>query len=479
VSSHVAALWPQTRLRFAAWVAAAVALALALGAAAAVAPWAALGVSCGVVLLLVLLVQPLALVGVMLAVGAIDLSFLTGGFKALLTEQGGIDMNGIRLIGMTVGLSALILVDRQVLRTAFGRYARWYLLFLVWAACTLLLSTDVVAGLRLLLKLAFPFLIFTTVLGAVRTHADLDRLADWTLIGAAVVALLLNPLYVMGGGYEVGYDGHLRIQGVGMHENPFSFYLLAVLLLSFARFAVRGDRKQLLLCAALAVWLVLTRTRITLLASLVGLAGIAVYGAVRTRNYRALAGAGVVAAGVAIALAPIALERTFGYLPTVGQLGTLVADPIQLYRSMNWQGRELLWPLVLAAMMASPIMGLGLGSTGPILRASYPESMGLVVHNEYLRLGAETGIVGGGLFLLAVLAWFRGVWRAGRQPDARVREFALPALGGILAWAVIAITDNAFDYYAQFTQYIAFFCAATLAASGLAAGSPETQHGSA
>ena len=47
----------------------------------------------------------------------------------------------------------------------------------------------------------------------------------------------------------------------------------------------------------------------------------------------------------------------------------------------------------------------------------------------------------------------------------RVREFAYPAIAGILAWSVIAITDNAFDYYASFTQYIGLACAGAIAAA--------------
>jgi O-antigen ligase len=463
------AAWP----RHAPWIGGAIALTLALGLGVAVAPWAALGAAGGLLLLLVVLAQPLTLIGAMLAFGAIDLSFLTGGFKALLTEQGGVDMNGIRLIVMTVGLGALFLVDPQVLRTAFGRYGRWYLLFLVWAAGTLLLTTELVDGLRLLLKLAFPFLVFVAVLGAARSRADLERLSDWILLGAAVIALVLNPIYVMAGGYEIDPAGRMRIQGLGGHQNPFSFYLLAVLLLAFARYAVRGDKRQLLLCGVLGVWMVLTLTRITLLASLFGLAGIAVYAALLTRNYRALAGAVIVGGAVAIALLPVALERTLGFIPSAGQLVAMVADPLELYRSMNWQGRELLWPLILGAILSSPITGLGLGATGPILRANFPAEMGLVVHNEYLRLTAETGVVGATLFFVAVLAWLRGVARVGRSRDPLVREFALPAIGGVLAWAVIAITDNAFDYYAQFTQYIAFFCAAALAAAMLPAASDD------
>src|SRR5690606_41218541 len=60
------------------------------------------------------LLRPLAVIGVMLAIGALDLSFVTGGFKSLYLSLGGLDMNGIRLIGMVASLGAIMAVDPEV-----------------------------------------------------------------------------------------------------------------------------------------------------------------------------------------------------------------------------------------------------------------------------------------------------------------------------------------------------------------------------
>jgi hypothetical protein len=51
----------------------------------------------------------------------------------------------------------------------------------------------------------------------------------------------------------------------------------------------------------------------------------------------------------------------------------------------------------------------------------------------------------------------------GALREQSVQEYAWPAIAGIVAWALIAGTDNPFDYYAPFTQYIGFLCAATVA----------------
>jgi O-antigen ligase len=103
-------------------------------------------------------------------------------------------------------------------------------------------------------------------------------------------------------------------------------------------------------------------------------------------------------------------------------------------------------------------------------------AQGGVAHNEYLRLAVDTGVIGCGLYLLAVCGWIRAAlspaWR--RAPLAE--EYAMPALAVIAAWAVVAATDNAFDYYSPFTQFVAFLTGAcTVIARRAQADAPVSQ----
>jgi O-antigen ligase len=448
-----------------AWVFAALVACAIAGFAAAYAPFIALGVIFGIMLLFASVLYPLAVTGVMLVLGPLDLSFITGGFKGLFPSLGGLDMNGIRLIGVVIGLSAVALVERDVLRHAVGRYGRWYLLFLVYAAGTIVYSRSPIEGMRLLLKLTYPFLVFVVILGVTRTKADLERLVDWVLFGSAVLAVIIAPMFILAGQYIVDEENRVRIAGIGLHENPMSFYLLLMLLLAYARFSVRGKLYYLLLCVPFVLWMVLARTRITFAAVFAGLVGAMIYGALVNRNYRTIIGTAVLGTLVFVPLAPLVFERSLGYVPSIPEFLGLLASPLYLFHMINWEGREIFWAVIAKAFSTSPIYGLGLGSSTAVLIATFPKEFGTVPHNEYLRLLCDTGVVGTVLFFIAVAHWWGGALSAGRSMDKLVREFALPATAGILAWAVISITDNPLDYYNSFTQYIGFLCAGALVAA--------------
>jgi O-antigen ligase len=440
-----------------------IAAAIALGPAVAGAPFIVAGVLVGCALLATVFLRPLLVVGIVLLIGPVDLSFVTGGFKALFANMGGLDMNGIRLIGVSFGLGVTALALPRTRSVLLGPWGILYLAFLLWCLFALARSPYPVYGLRFLMKLAFPLLIFVIIVGIVERREQLTKLVDFALVGAALISLVMNPFYVLFGGYHVYDDGYVRVRGVGIHENPFSFYLLISLYIALGRFISRGQLRYLVLCAALGFWMVMTLTRITLLAAMVGLAAMAVYGLFAARNPRVLLAAVVVGVLLSLPLVPTVLERSLGFVPSIGELFGLMRNPLALYESINWQGRELAWPIVYSAFTTSPVTGLGLGASILVMREYFPVSAGEVVHNEYLRLASETGIIGVLLFFAAIMAWLVAAIRAERLTGGAAREYALPAVAAILSWAIIAITDNAFDYYAPYTQFVALLVGASVA----------------
>ncbi len=442
------------------WLALGVAVVIA-AALLARAPWLAAGAVFGAALVTLTVLWPVPVLTVLLTLGPLDLAFLTGGFKNLFEGAGGLDMNGIRLVGVTAGLGLPLLADRTSWSRLIGPGVRWYVAFLVYTGMTIAVSGDPLEGLRLLFKLAWPLLIYLTVSAPSRSRAEIDRMVDWILGGAAVL-VLLNPFFVLSGNVVIEVSGDVRVGGAGIHQNPFSFYLLVIVLLSLGRFASRAQLRYVVLALASIFWMALTLTRITLLAGLVALTAAGLYGSIARRKYRPVVAALGLAGLIGLVLTPVVLTRTFGYVPSLGEFIGLLGDPVALYGLVNWQGRELFWGVLVAAWSANPLFGLGLGSSSGILKGLFTRDMGTVAHNEYIRLGTDTGFLGIGLFFMAMLGWLSAIVRLREGADPRVQEVALPALAVILAWAVISVTDNAFDYYAPFTQYAGFLVAAAV-----------------
>ena len=441
---------------------------LVAGPLVVAAPFAFTALLLGGILLYMAVTRPLVVLCLALLIGPVDLSFLTGGLRGLLPQLGGLDMNGVRIIGVSSGLALACLVLPRARDTLLSRKGLFYLLFLVWAGLSLAWSPNRVDGLRLWLHIAYPLLIVAAIVGSVERRADLDRLVDFALIGAALVAFVLNPYFALAGGYEVYDSGHLRVRGVGSHENPIAFYMLISMFMSFMRLLLRRQWRYALLCAGLGFWVVLTLSRITFLAALVGLGGIAVYALISLRNPRVMVAAVMAALLLAVPLVPAIMERTFGHSMSPGELFQLMRSPLALYESINWHGRELAWPVVYAAFLSAPWSGLGMGSSMSIMRQYFPPEVGPLVHNDYLRVAVETGVTGVLLFAVALFTWLVVVIRSERVAHGRAREYAVPALAGLLAWGTIAITDNALNF-APFTQSVALLVGATIACTRLSA----------
>jgi O-antigen ligase len=199
-----------------------------------------------------------------------------------------------------------------------------------------------------------------------------------------------------------------------------------------------------------------------MLASTVAFGALGVYALIATRNVRAVLPIVLIGAVVAAFFVPAFVERTFqAGMPTLADIREAIRDPLEIAYFMNLSGREVLWAVVIAGFLGSPILGLGLGGSSALLEATFPAEVGHIAHNEYLRVVADTGLIGLGLFAMAMLTWGWGVLRGLRAPGANT-EYTLPALAVFLSWAVISAADNTIDYYAAFSQYVGFLAAAAV-----------------
>lgn len=317
---------------------------------------------------------------------------------------------------------------RRNAAAAFTAHRRGYALLaglLVWVALTALWAVDpgsAVADLWHWALLALLFLIIATSL----TRPRALKLTCGAFVGGAVVSVAYG---VVTGASAA--TGAARLEGGAGDPNFLAASLVSAVILAAALAAASRSaiRRVLLMLAAgwLAYGLVATESRGGLVAALVALP-VAVI--VFRRQRLEVLGASLIAVGVttaAFVATPTAWER----IVTTDSGGT---------------GRTELWRVAWRVFEDHPIGGAGL-TNFPIVSPRYVREVGPlqnvrliadtphVVHNTYLEMLAETGIVGLALFAAFVVTAIAAGARAARRFEARGRDDL-----GTLARAVTVAT---------------------------------------
>ncbi len=235
-----------------------------------------------------------------------------------------------------------------------------------------------------------------------------------------------------------------RFSGWQSNPNGLGLILVSVFPFLFAR-AIRepgwrlfGPRFETLALVALAL---ATGSRATVLA-MAGAAGVILYGTGRLGRW-------IPITACAVALVLFFAGHTLGpVLEDVPGIGRFFKKEVVGYvtgqSAFHASGREEAWALADRLIHANPWYGYGWGAEARILAEHKDELIGhqgALVHNSYLSLMLEAGILGllpaGALFLLGL---GRG-WRSlGRASDAREAELQLRAatlvalvLGGLMS----------------------------------------------
>jgi O-antigen ligase len=264
------------------------------------------------------------------------------------------------------------------------------------------------------------WLYFHVTVNLVRSRRDLLLLVGTWLAGSALVAMtgIWGSLGFHLWRLRTPYALDTRAHGTFGDANFFSMHMGVSLLL--ALFYCRLGERRPWWAAPLAV---LYLAAILLAASRSGflalLAGLLVLPAFRTglRTKLAVAVSALALAGL-LALAPGTMDWIRSN-PFTARLATTTLDPART-------DRGALWANAWQAFLSSPVLGVGYGN------AAYFDLRGGVrmseAHNTYLGLLAETGIVGLGVYLAAILHFPVVLVRDARRARPPEPSGALPAL---------------------------------------------------
>lgn len=222
------------------------------------------------------------------------------------------------------------------------------------------------------------------------------------------------------------YTGVPRLQGAGIAA--YLAYLGEIgTYAAFAEYALSGKRRWLYMAGTAYLCIVATATRVPMATGLLFCLIVLAFG--RGQQFSALRrlrlwllGGGALFAGVML-IGPSLLARTL--TDGAGQAG------------LNLSGRDIIWPLFADAVVRHPLFGQGIGTGRLLVPIEAVQLIGSnAVHNEYLRLSVDMGLVGVGLLVLGHVAWFRREWRFLTPLERTV----IWAFG--IGFALHCITDN-------------------------------------
>ena len=306
---------------------------------------------------------------------------------------------------------------------------------LVWLTVSIAWAGDPGAAADDLWRWYMAALVLAVVATTVRTADHVRLVAGAFIIGAVVsaaVGLVDQALHSSASALESATHTEGRLQGGGGDPNYLAAGLVpAMALAGGLAAATRAPLARLALVAAigfLALGLVETESRGGLLAGLVTLAGaVLIYRGSRGRALFAVATATVVAAA-AFAASPGAWER-------VSSLDG------------GGNGRADLWQVAWRVSRDHPLGGIGLNNfrlesgayvrePGRLEHVELISERPHVVHNAYLQLLAEEGVVGLILFLALALGCLAAAWQATRRFDLSCRH-GLAAISRAVVLAIV------------------------------------------
>lgn len=412
-------------------------VAAALIASAVLAVVIALNIKLGLVAVAALCLVPVALMSLPLAVCIWLAVVFFGRLPSLESVP-----NRVLLLIAVCWLAMLL--DRRISARSALRSNRAVVtvavLFVVWEALTLAWAPELSLAVEQLKFLMYCCLGLIVVLAAIVEPRHVRWLMIAFVFGAVVSVLWGIADGSISAGSELTSAAAIeseRFQGGSGDPNYLAAVLVPAIVLAGGLAVRKSGWQRILLAVAvviMAVGLGATRSRGGLIAAFVAcVVALAVW-----RGRRLLIGSiialfiGAVAAF--FALSPAAWERVYNTSKDSG----------------SGSGRLDIWHVALRITEGHPLFGVGLGQF-PVVSPHYVNFPGvltyvglivdkhIVVHNLYLQLLAESGIIGLLLFLTLIVLSFAGAWRAvlrfdalGDREMAALSRAAVPALAGVL-----------------------------------------------
>ncbi len=426
---------------------------------------AVLGTGAAVAIILAVLFKPVVALTLLVALVYLNLSDVL--IRAF-------DLPSIlQLLGLPILISAWIHHGRGAVHRLLGEPLTWFLtgFTLFHLASTTWADQPALADARF--EEFFKALaLYSLIVLLMRTPAR-ARMAVWTMVGAGALLGILG-LILLATGAEDAFAGLARAsQGqiygdvfglrlAGPLGDPNFFAQILLVLVPFALFLSWDDpSRRGRFCAVLCLFSILAATIMTysrggaIALVFVVSASFVAHGF----NWRRMAVVGLPLILAAALLVPSGFRER---LTTIGHL--FPDDAVLVDTDSSVEERMVLMGTAWEMMVANPLLGVG-GGNYTARFGEYAERFGSVArdyqdpdasryaHNLYLEVGAETGCVGLGLFLGALLVAFVSLGR-GRELLREAGEGQVSALARAVQISLAGYLISGLFLHGDFERYL-------------------------
>jgi len=308
--------------------------------------------------------------------------------KTTIFEINNFALNLAALLGIVVLIFTTWLVIKNWFSLKKIKLLIPWLIFLSVNILSLFFSVSLNTSLAELARLLTIFSLFILGFLIIKNNQDLTRLVKVIIFSSLLPSAVAFYQFLTGTGLKEGSD--FRLYGTFAHPNMLAFFLCFIIVLTVFIF-LNNDRKKIsslfygLLMLFSLFLLIFTYTRG---AWLVFFIFIFLIGFLRYRRFLVFTLAALLLFYVVI---PPFQER----------VNTLInPDP---YGSINW--RLELWQDGFTYFKKEPVIGYGLGTASLVIADNRGPKLGSPEpHNDYLRLGLDTGWLGLAAYLVLIIS---------------------------------------------------------------------------
>lgn len=296
----------------------------------------------------------------------------------------------------------LLLIFAGKLQIKIERITTMYIIFFLWLCYTMTYTTATYDGFMLLIKYSIPMLFLWLGYSAISNEKDLI-----VFLKVVNIVVCIYCFFIGGQGCKVipwfyyGAIGQQFLKYAGFADYLTSIFIIPIMLYWLTH------KKRYIFCA---LWLILSTVLESVRTGMGGMLLVFVVALLLKNKAKAIPGvifAGAMFIGI-ILFVPEVNEKFFGdYAGTISATDIIQGDALS-QNNIETSGRTETWEMIMEyCYKGNETFGSGLGVSMRFLKAAAANGYGItIMHNDYVQIISDTGIIGIiliGLFYLIFL----------------------------------------------------------------------------